>query len=106
MNLPSHKFVPAFMGLVLLSGLLLAVVMAYAQPTGSNTTTANVLPASTFGNLPSSPATGAMYYMSDGASGNCADSACTTFGTNVSGGGGALKLFIWWNGAHWTLAGK
>ena len=35
---------------------------------------------------------------------NCGDTACTTFGTTVTGGGGALKLLVWYNGAEWTLA--
>jgi hypothetical protein len=37
---------------------------------------------------------------------NCGDAACTTFGTTVAGGGGALKLFLWRNGTAWTLIGK
>jgi hypothetical protein len=38
--------------------------------------------------------------------GNCGDAACTTFGNNVTGGGGALKLLLWNNGQPWTLRGK
>jgi hypothetical protein len=48
----------------------------------------------TFATLP--PATaGTLAYISDGLAANCGDAACTTFGTNVTGGGGALKLFVW-----------
>jgi hypothetical protein len=35
-----------------------------------------------------------MAYISDGLAGNCGDAACTTFGTTVTGGGGALKLLM------------
>jgi hypothetical protein len=42
----------------------------------------------------------------DGLAANCGDSACTTWGTNVVGGGGALKLIVGYNGANWTLVGK
>ena len=53
------------------------------------------------------PATaGTLAYISDGATGNCADAACTTFGSAVTGGGGALKLLVWWDGTAWTLIGK
>ncbi len=107
MNLPSHKLVvPAFMGLLLVSALCLAVVMAYAQPTGSNTNAPNVMPAVKFAQLPSAPATGAVFYMTDGLSSNCGDSACTGYGTTVTGGGGALKLLIWFNAVNWTTIGK
>ena len=34
------------------------------------------------------------------------DSSCTTWGTTVTGGGGALNLLLWNNGANWTLVGK
>jgi len=49
---------------------------------------------------------GTLAYISDGLGANCGDAACTTFGTTVTGGGGALKLFVWWDGSHWTLIGK
>ena len=52
------------------------------------------------------PATpGTMAYITDGLAANCGDAACTTFGTTVTGGG-ALKLFVWADGSHWTLKGK
>jgi hypothetical protein len=44
--------------------------------------------------------------ISDGLAANCGDAACTTFGTTVTGGGGALKLLLWNNGQAWTLRGK
>lgn len=50
--------------------------------------------------------TGAMAYITDGKASNCGDSACTTFGTTITAGGGALQLLAWWNGANWTLVGK
>ena len=92
---------------VLLGALVafMFAAIAYAQPTGSNTPGGFVLPAVTFANLPAKT-TGTLAYISDGASGNCADGTCTTFGTNVTGGGGALKLKIWYNGTNWTLTGK
>jgi hypothetical protein len=49
---------------------------------------------------------GTQAYITDGLAGNCGDAACTTFGTNVTGGGGALKLLLWNNGQPWTLRGK
>jgi len=60
----------------------------------------------TFANLPSAAVPGSIAYVTDGLAGNCADGSCTTWGTNVTGGTGALKLLVWWNGAHWTLIGK
>jgi hypothetical protein len=64
------------------------------------------LAAGIYANLPS-PAVAGMYgYISDGKAANCGDSACSAWGTTVTGGGGALKLFVWNNGSNWTLAGK
>jgi hypothetical protein len=37
---------------------------------------------------------------------DCGDAACTTFGTTVTGDGGALKLLLWNNGQAWTLREK
>lgn len=66
-----------------------------------------ILPrAATFATLPGSPVTGMIGYISDGLAGNCADGTCTTFGTNVTGGTGSLKLLVWYDGSHWTLIGK
>lgn len=45
-------------------------------------------------------------YITDGKSTNCGDGACTTWGTTVTGGTGALKLLVWFNGTNWTLVGK
>jgi hypothetical protein len=72
----------------------------------SQTCGAKVPLSVTFANLPAVPQNGAWAYVSDGLAANCADTTCTTWGTNVTGGGGALKLLVWYNGAHWTLAGK
>jgi hypothetical protein len=58
-----------------------------------------------FGSLPSA-IQGMTATIGDGLAGNCGDSSCTTFGTNVTGGGGALHLMIWYNGTNWTLVGK
>jgi hypothetical protein len=52
------------------------------------------------------PVTGQVAYISDGKSSNCGDSACTTWGTTITGGGGSLKLMAWFNGSYWTLIGK
>ena len=46
------------------------------------------------------------YIIIDGLAGNCADGACTAFGTNVTGGGGSLHLKVRWNGTNWTLIAK
>jgi hypothetical protein len=62
--------------------------------------------AGTFASLPSSPGVGEIATITNGLAGNCADGTCTTFGTNVTGGGGALKLLLWYNGTNWTLMGK
>jgi len=59
----------------------------------------------TFANLPAAPIKGQISSISDGKAANCADGTCTTFGTNVTAGGGALQLLVWWNGSHWTLIG-
>ena len=61
----------------------------------------------TFANLTTFPSDGAEANISDGLAANCADGTCTTFGTNVTGGGGALHLKVRWNSlkAHWTLMG-
>ena len=84
----------------------LACLAAYAaDPTGSNTRPFGSLPALTFATLPPAVA-GTQAYISDGLAANCADTTCTTFGTNVTGGGGALKLLVWYNNANWTLIGK
>jgi hypothetical protein len=64
-----------------------------------------VIPGVVFTSLPGA-VTGMVAYITDGKSTNCGDSACTTFGTSVTGGGGALKLRIWYNGVNWTLTGK
>lgn len=58
-----------------------------------------------FASLPSAAA-GEISYITDGKAANCGDSACTTWGTTVTAGGGALKLLLWNNGANWTLVGK
>lgn len=58
-----------------------------------------------FANLPPTTA-GTIAYITDGLAGNCGDSSCTTFGTTVTAGGGALKLLVWRNGTNWTLIGK
>ena len=57
---------------------------------------------------PGTPVQGMQFNISDGAAGNCADSACTALGTNVTGGGGSLELAVRWNAAksHWTLFGN
>ena len=63
-------------------------------------------PALTFATLPRPATAGTLAYISDGLAANCGDAACTTFGTTVTGGGGALKLLLWNNGQAWTLRGK
>jgi hypothetical protein len=59
----------------------------------------------TFATLPPAVA-GRRAFITDGVASGCADGTCTTFGTNVTAGGGTLPLLIWYNGTHWTLIGK
>lgn len=59
----------------------------------------------TFANLPTA-SSGYEAYITDGLAANCGDTTCTTWGTTVTSGGGALKLLIWYNGVNWTLVGK
>lgn len=65
-----------------------------------------VLTPVAFSSLPSTPSEGMVMAINDGLAGNCADGSCTTWGTNVTGGTGTLKLLLWYNNAHWTLIGK
>lgn len=58
-----------------------------------------------FASLPT-PTFGMIAVVKDGLAANCGDGTCTTFGTTVTAGGGALKLAIWYNGTNWTLIGK
>jgi hypothetical protein len=50
---------------------------------------------------------GMEYDIVDGLASNCSDSACTAFGANVTGGGGALHLRVRYNAAtaHWRITG-
>ena len=96
----------------IISGLLAhnfaSILVDYAfsaDAGGSNTRPFGSLPALTFATLPPAVA-GTIAYMADGATGNCGDSACAAFGTTVTGGGGALKILIFYDGANWTLIGK
>ena len=102
--------------LILAVGVILGLLAQFAAPSvidyafsadvgGSNTRPFGSFAALTFATLPPAVA-GTVAYMSDGASGNCGDSACTAFGTTVTGGGGALKILIFYDGANWTLIGK
>ncbi len=101
------EFLGRFLAIALGIGIagLLAWAASAADPTGSNTRPFGSLPALTFATLPPAVA-GTEAYISDGLAANCADTTCTTFGTNVTGGGGALKLLLWSNGVNWTLIGK
>ncbi|MCK1707628.1 MULTISPECIES: glycoside hydrolase family 55 protein [unclassified Bradyrhizobium] len=58
-----------------------------------------------FASLPVSAA-GKRAFIIDGLAASCGDTACTTWGTTATAGGGALKLNLWHNGANWTLVGK
>jgi hypothetical protein len=76
------------------------------QTGGSDASTVPALASTTtFANL-GTPAAGMYAYITDGKASNCGDTTCTTFGTAVTGGGGALPLFIWYTGAAWHLVGK
>lgn len=59
----------------------------------------------TFASLPVL-ALGYSGWIIDGNGPNCGDNTCQTFGTIVTGGGGALPLMVWNKGTGWTLAGK
>ena len=58
-----------------------------------------------FSALPT-PVAGMQAFITDGKTSNCGDSSCTTFGTAVTGGTGALPLLIWYTGVAWHLIGK
>lgn len=62
------------------------------------------VPPQTYSQL--TAAAGVDAYITDGKASNCGDSACTTWGTTITGGTGSLKLKIWYNGTNWTLIGK
>jgi hypothetical protein len=63
-----------------------------------------VMTAQLFTNL--TAAQGAIAYIVDGKASNCGDTTCTTWGTTVTGGGGSLRLLVWYNDTNWTLIGK
>lgn len=63
------------------------------------------VPATTFASL-SNPFMGEQAVISDGITSGCGDSACTTWGTTVTAGGGSLTLLIWYTGSAWHLLGK
>jgi hypothetical protein len=69
----------------------------------SNSAKSDIYPQ--FASLPTSGA-GVTAQIIDGKASNCGDTTCTTFGTAVTGGGGALALNLFYNGSNWTLAGK
>jgi hypothetical protein len=52
----------------------------------------------TVATLPASPAIGTLAYVTDGA-------GALAWGANISGGGAATYL-VFWNGTHFTVAGK
>ncbi len=94
------------LGLLAHNAMPIAVEYAFsADATGTNTRPFGSLPALTFTTLPPAVA-GTVAYISDGLAASCGDTSCTTFGTTVTGGGGALKLLVFYNGANWTLSGK
>ncbi|HET8921270.1 MAG TPA: hypothetical protein VFN27_16545 [Xanthobacteraceae bacterium] len=65
----------------------------------------NHLPT-TFALANANPIEGATAAITDGKATACGDGTCTTWGTTVTAGGGALNLLIWNNGTNWTLIGK
>ena len=65
-----------------------------------------VLGAHIYAGLPASPKAGQQDHIVDGKAANCGDGSCTTWGTTVNGGDGALDLEIRFNGTNWTLVGK
>lgn len=64
----------------------------------------NVLQGTTYAKLPGTIA-GYYAYISDGLAANCSDGTCTTWGAAVTGGGGAIGLFVWADGTNWRIVG-
>ena len=85
------------------SGCLLT--LGFQDDAGDPQTSPGPMATTIFASLPT-PVAGMYAYISDGKAANCGDTSCTTFGTPVTGGGGALPLFIWYTGAAWHLSGK
>lgn len=81
------------------------ILAGFQDSAGDPLTAPQPAPTTVFASLPTGVA-GMYAYISDGKASNCGDSACTAWGTTVTGGTGSLKLFVWYNGTNWTLAGK
>jgi hypothetical protein len=75
---------------------------------GKDTWGASVLLLSpvTFAQLASPQTLGMIAAINDGNATHCSDSACTAWGAQVTGGGGTIPLYLWYNTAHWTILGK
>lgn len=95
-------------GTVQINGATSGAIILNAPATGGTINGAPDINAPlTFATLPTAAtAAGNVSYITDGKASNCADTTCTTFGTGVTGGGGALPLLIWYTGAAWHLVGK
>lgn len=105
-HLPKLLIIPLAFGLAVAVWGHFRAVAADASGTNTGANASSVtLTTRTFATLPATT-TGTIAYISDGLAGNCGDASCTTFGTTVTGGTGALKLMVWYNGANWTLVGK
>ena len=89
-------------------GTQYAPLQSGGSSSAKNTWGASVIQLSPvlYANLASPQSLGMIAVINDGKASNCGDSACTTWGTTVSAGAGALKLMIWNNGSVWTLYGK
>jgi len=61
------------------------------------------LAAHTYAGLPASPTAGQISHIVDGLAANCGDGTCTTPGTTVTGGSGALDLLVGYDGAAWRI---
>ena len=77
-----------------------------AAASGSGGGGAGGITVTTFSGLPAATV-GTVACITDGLATNCQDASCTSWGTKVTGGGGALKLLLWCNASgNWTLIGK
>jgi len=74
------------------------IVVGNQAPTINNP----IVGAQTYSSLPGSPTAGQISHIIDGNASHCADGACTTPGTAITGGGG-LDLLMRWNGSAWVL---
>lgn len=86
--------------------------LQYGSPTPTNAYTAifdrcNITPIWNYSQLPSggNVLEGDEFNIGDAITSSCSDSACN-WGSNVTGGTGALHRLVRWNGSNWTVVAK